>query len=87
MVSLACIVSYCLVAFVRVLVIYFTSRFGSPRLLQPIHGDLVMLQGVWLRDYEPMNQRQDNQTSERETLGAVKPSNAYKRRVAGTNWQ
>lgn len=44
-------------------------------------------QGVWLRDYEPVNQRQDNQSSVKETLGEVKPSNAYKRRVAGTNWQ
>ena len=45
------------------------------------------LQGVWLRDYEPVNQRQDNQSSVKETLGEIKPSNAYKRRVAGTNWQ
>ena len=44
-------------------------------------------QGVWLRDYEPVNQRKDDQSTVKETLGDIKPSNAYKRRVAGTNWQ
>lgn len=43
--------------------------------------------GVWLRDYEPVNQRKDDQSTVKETLGDIKPSNAYKRRVAGTNWQ
>ncbi len=45
------------------------------------------MQGVWLRDYEPVNQRKDDQTAGKDTLGEIKPSNAYKRRVAGTNWQ
>lgn len=63
------------------------SYFGRLCLLQPIHGNFAFLQGVWLRDYEPVTQRQDNQTSVKETLGEIKPSNAYKRRVAGTNWQ
>ncbi|CAL8464767.1 g4302 [Coccomyxa elongata] len=41
--------------------------------------------GVWLRDYEPMPQRQHH-SEIKETLGAVAPSNAYRRRVAGVNW-
>lgn len=45
------------------------------------------LQGVWLRDYEPVNTRQDDSEAVNETLGEVKPSNAYQRRIAGTNWQ
>lgn len=51
-------------------------------------ADLVVnLQGVWLRDYEPVNTRKEDCESVKETLGEVKPSNAYKRRIAGTNWQ
>ena len=41
-------------------------------------------QGVWLRDYQPMNQREGQV---KDTLGAVPPSNAYKRRIAGQGWQ
>ncbi|CAL5229169.1 g12444 [Coccomyxa viridis] len=41
--------------------------------------------GVWLRDYETMPQRQNRQMMG-DTLGEVAPSNAYKRRVAGSNW-
>jgi hypothetical protein len=44
-----------------------------------------MLQGVWLRDYEPMPQRQ-HKSEIGDTLGEVAPSNAYRRRIAGTNW-
>lgn len=47
----------------------------------------ICLQGVWLRDYEPVNTRKEGGESVKETLGEVKPSNAYKRRIAGTNWQ
>ena len=54
------------------------------RMQQQVAG---CMQGVWLRDYEPVNQRKDDQTTVKETLGEIKPSNAYKRRVAGTNWQ
>ena len=43
------------------------------------------MQGVWLRDYEPMPQRKALSELQ-ETLGAVPPSNAYRRRVAGVNW-
>ncbi len=43
------------------------------------------MQGVWLRDYEAMPQRQHH-SEIKETLGAVAPSNAYRRRVAGVNW-
>ena len=51
-------------------------------------GSFALLQGVWLRDYEPVNQRQDHESSSgKETLGEVAPSNAYKRRIAGSNWQ
>lgn len=56
-------------------------RFGNGQ------TKVAILQGVWLRDYEPVNQRKDDQTTVKETLGEIKPSNAYKRRVAGTNWQ
>lgn len=38
------------------------------------------MQGVWLRDYTPMEQRHD---ASQETLGDVKPSNAFRRRAAG----
>ncbi len=47
--------------------------------------DLSSLQGEWLRDYEAMPQRQHH-SEIKETLGAVAPSNAYRRRVAGVNW-
>ena len=39
-------------------------------------------QGTWLRDYEPMSERKPVDG----VLGAVPPSNAYRRRVAGSNW-
>ena len=38
-----------------------------------------------MRDYEAMPQRQNRQMMG-DTLGEVAPSNAYKRRVAGSNW-
>ncbi len=44
-----------------------------------------MVQGVWLRDYEAMPQRENRQMMG-DTLGEVAPSNAYKRRIAGSNW-
>ena len=89
--SLACSVLYCLIATIRLLVAYSTvprtAFLAGLACCNQFHGDPALLQGVWLRDYEPVNQRQDTQTSVKETLGEVKPSNAYKRRVAGTNWQ
>ena len=51
-------------------------------------GELSM-QGVWLRDYESMSARKSSggEPNKKETLGNVAPSNAYKRRVSGVNWQ
>lgn len=46
---------------------------------------VLCMQGVWLRDYETMPQRQNRQMMG-DTLGEVAPSNAYKRRIAGSNW-
>ena len=44
-------------------------------------------QGVWLRDYTPISERSDTDVEFMgEDMGVVKPSNAYQRRVAGTNW-
>ena len=40
------------------------------------------VQGVWLRDYEPIEERADKEP-QGETLGTVPPSNAYRRRAAG----
>lgn len=45
----------------------------------------IVMQGVWLRDYETNPQRQNRQIMG-DTLGEVAPSNAYKRRIAGANW-
>ena len=45
-----------------------------------------MAQGVWLRDYEAMPQRRHEAAGPAQTLGQVAPSNAYRRRVAGSNW-
>ena len=45
----------------------------------------VRVQGVWLRDYEPLNKRGKDVRG--ETLGSVPPSNAYRRRIAGQGWQ
>jgi hypothetical protein len=49
----------------------------------------VLAQGVWLRDYRPMPQRPQagQEDAKRDQMGIVKPSNAYRRRVAGVNWQ
>ncbi|KAL6780171.1 Citrate synthase 2, peroxisomal [Auxenochlorella protothecoides] len=41
--------------------------------------------GVWLRDYKPMKDRVPGKPE--ETVGDVKPSGAYIRRISGTNWQ
>ena len=46
---------------------------------------VLCMQGVWLRDYETMPQRQNRQMMG-DMLGEVAPSNAYKRRIAGSNW-
>jgi len=44
-------------------------------------------QGVWLRDYTPVEERRNSDSEfTGETLGRVRPSNAYQRRIAGTNW-
>lgn len=48
---------------------------------------MVPAQGVWLRDYTPIGERSPTDAEfEGEDMGRVKPSNAYQRRVAGTNW-
>jgi citrate synthase len=44
-------------------------------------------QGVWLRDYVSMDKRRQDAPAGDHTLGAVNPSNAYQRRIAGTNWK
>lgn len=41
--------------------------------------------GVWLRDFEPLERRRAG--TKEETVGDVAPSNAYVRRISGTNWQ
>lgn len=45
-----------------------------------------LLQGVWLRDFEPMDKRPKQLSKDQETLGAVPPSNAYRRAASG-NWE
>ena len=45
------------------------------------------LQGEWYRDYAPMGQREPQEDQIGDKPGLIPPSNAYKRRVAGTNWQ
>mmetsp|Transcript_16404 Transcript_16404/g.49162 ORF Transcript_16404/g.49162 Transcript_16404/m.49162 type:complete len:532 (-) Transcript_16404:598-2193(-) len=43
--------------------------------------------GVWLRDYVPVNARREGDPEySGDDMGEVRPSNAYQRRVAGTNW-
>jgi hypothetical protein len=46
----------------------------------------TLAQGVWLRDYEPMSGRQQHAPNPAQTLGLLAPSNAYRRRIAGSNW-
>ena len=47
-------------------------------------GASACLQGVWLRDYTPVEERQGSDPEfAGETLGRVRPSNAYQRRIAG----
>lgn len=43
--------------------------------------------GVWYRDYSLMEKREAEADEVGETMGRLEPSNAYKRRIAGTNWQ
>ena len=62
---------------------------GFPRVTSPVLSSLcmVLVQGVWLRDYTPIGERSATDAEfEGEDMGRVKPSNAYQRRVAGTNW-
>ena len=48
---------------------------------------ICLVQGVWLRDYTPVDDRKAGDGEfEGEDMGVVKPSNAYQRRIAGTNW-
>ena len=49
-------------------------------------GCALPRQGVWLRDYEAMPQRAQRESGPAQRLGEVAPSNAYRRRVSGTNW-
>ena len=48
--------------------------------------DDLSLQGVWLRDFEPMDKRPKQLEKNQETLGKVAPSNAYRRAASG-QWQ
>eukprot|EP00199_Chlamydomonas_sp_CCMP681_P000765 CAMPEP_0119106864 /NCGR_PEP_ID=MMETSP1180-20130426/6568_1 /TAXON_ID=3052 ORGANISM="Chlamydomonas cf sp, Strain CCMP681" /NCGR_SAMPLE_ID=MMETSP1180 /ASSEMBLY_ACC=CAM_ASM_000741 /LENGTH=503 /DNA_ID=CAMNT_0007092261 /DNA_START=121 /DNA_END=1632 /DNA_ORIENTATION=+ len=43
--------------------------------------------GVWLRHFEPIEQRKPATGDEADTLVPLPASNAYHRRVAGKNWQ
>ena len=53
----------------------------------PSTDSAARVQGVWLRDYTPVEERQGSDSEfGGETLGRVRPSNAYQRRIAGTNW-
>ena len=40
-------------------------------------------QGVWLRDFEPVDKRPKQLSKDQETLGQVPPSNAYRRAASG----
>ena len=40
-------------------------------------------QGVWLRDFEPMEKRSKELNKDQDTLGVVAPSNAYRRADSG----
>ncbi len=40
--------------------------------------------GVWLRHFDAIEKRAPGQE---DTLAALPPSNAYKRRTLGTNWE
>ena len=53
----------------------------------PPENSRSSLQGVWYRDYAPMGQREPQEDQIGDKPGLIPPSNAYKRRVAGTNWQ
>eukprot|EP00884_Botryococcus_braunii_P005517 jgi/Botrbrau1/14967/Bobra.0018s0069.1 len=78
---------------------FFTVLFAIPRVAgylahwreQLTDPDLKIVRpqqvytGVWLRDYESVSQR--GGAEPHPTMGEVRPSNAYKRRVAGVNWQ
>lgn len=78
---------------------YFTVLFAIPRMtgylahwretISDPDTKIVRPQqdyrGVWLRDVEPLDARTPGTPG--ETVGDVKPSHAYIRRVAGTNWQ
>ena len=60
------------------------ARFAAHRASM---GRAAVTQGVWLRDYTPVEERQSSDSEfTGETLGRVRPSNAYQRRIAGTNW-
>lgn len=43
--------------------------------------------GQWLRGYQPMGQRPAAADPGADQLGPVPPSNAYVRRVSGSQWQ
>ena len=46
--------------------------------------------GVWLRNYVPLHDRSHHlkdDVKEEEDMGVLAPSNAYVRRIAGSNWQ
>ena len=44
------------------------------------------MQGVWLRDFEPVDKRPKQLGKEQATLGTVAPSNAYRRAASG-QWE
>ena len=59
-----------------------TSLFPSVWVRRLFQHSSCGRQGAWLRDYEPMSERKHGDGA----LGAVPPSNAYRRRIAGSNW-
>ena len=79
---------------------FFTVLFAVPRVAgylahwreQLADPDLKIVRpqqvytGVWLRDVEPLEDRRAAPAGAADAFGEVPPSNAYRRRVAGTDW-
>jgi citrate synthase len=80
---------------------FFTVLFAVPRIVGYVSHwresladpDVKIMRpqqdyrGVWLRDYTPVTERREGDDDySGADMGKVPPSNAYQRRVAGTNW-
>lgn len=82
---------------------YFTVLFAVPRVTgylahwreQLTDPDTKIMRpqedytGEWLRHYDPLSDRRGGpqEPDASNAMGPVPPSNAYRRRIAGTNWQ